>query len=109
MFWAEIWKLPEFYIWKFSFFGGKILKIFEEACFYNVIPILPGIKLQGDWGEIVALEGSKSVFATFEKASTCAKRTFCWEKSSEKWANMQRLKNVVRCIRNANEWKSDVI
>ena len=56
-----------------------------------------GIKLQGDWGEIVALEGSKSpwdaqratktspsVFATFEKASTCAKRTFCWEKSSEK-------------------------
>ena len=57
----------------------------------------PGIKLQGDWGEIVTLEGSKSpweaqratktspsVFATFEKASTCAKRTFCWEKSSEK-------------------------
>ena len=57
----------------------------------------PGIKLQGDWGEIVALEGSKSpweaqratktspsVFATFEKANTSAKRTFRWEKSSEK-------------------------
>ena len=56
-----------------------------------------GIKLQDEWGEIVALEGSKSpweaqratktspsVFATFEKASTCAKRTFCWEKSSDK-------------------------
>ena len=46
----------------------------------------PGIKLQGDWGETVALEGSKppweaqmatktspSIFATFEKASTCVK------------------------------------
>ena len=56
-----------------------------------------GIKLQGDWGEIVALEGSKSpweaqratktspsVFATFEKASTYSKRTSCWRKSSEK-------------------------
>ena len=55
-----------------------------------------GIRLQGDWGEIVALEGSKSpweaqratktshsVFATFEKASTYAKQTFCWEKSSK--------------------------
>ena len=55
-----------------------------------------GIKLHGDWGEIVALEGSKSpweaqratktspsVFAIFEKASTCAKQTFCWEKSSK--------------------------
>ena len=49
-----------------------------------------GVRLQGDWGEIVALEGSKlpwealratktspSIFATFEKANTCAKRTFC--------------------------------
>ena len=55
-----------------------------------------GVKLQGDWGEIVALEVSKlpweaqratktspSIFATFEKASTCAKQTFCWEKSSK--------------------------
>ena len=25
----EIWKLPEFFIWKFTFFGGKILNIFE--------------------------------------------------------------------------------
>ena len=29
VFWAEIWKLTEFFIWKFSFFGGKILNIFE--------------------------------------------------------------------------------
>ena len=29
MFWAEIWKLSEFFIWNFSFFGGKILNIFE--------------------------------------------------------------------------------
>ena len=29
MFWAEIWKLSEFFIWKFSFFGGKIFSIFE--------------------------------------------------------------------------------
>ena len=36
MFWAEIWKLLEFFIWKFSFFGGKILSIFEMACFHNV-------------------------------------------------------------------------
>ena len=49
-----------------------------------------GVRLQGDWGEIVALEGSKSpwealsvtktsplMFATFEKANTCAKRTAC--------------------------------
>ena len=48
-----------------------------------------GVKLPDHWGEIVALgspEGDKtspSVFATFEKASTCAKRTFCWEKSSK--------------------------
>ena len=48
-----------------------------------------GVKLQGEWGEIVALEGSKSpwealratktlpsIFATFEKASTCANKLF---------------------------------
>ena len=29
----KIWKLSEYFIWKFSFFGGKILKIFENACF----------------------------------------------------------------------------
>ena len=28
MFWAELWKLLEFYIWKFSFFAGKIFSIF---------------------------------------------------------------------------------
>ena len=49
-----------------------------------------GVRLQGDWGKIVTPEGSKSpwealratktspsIFATFEKASTCAKQTFC--------------------------------
>ena len=36
MFLAEIWKLPGFFIWKFSFFGGTILNIFEYACFRNV-------------------------------------------------------------------------
>ena len=29
MFWAEIWKISEFFIWKFSIFGGKIFSIFE--------------------------------------------------------------------------------
>ena len=29
MFWAEIWKISEFFIWKFSFFGCKIFSIFE--------------------------------------------------------------------------------
>ena len=28
MFWAEIWKLSKFFIWKLSFFGGKIFSIF---------------------------------------------------------------------------------
>ena len=35
MFWAEIWKISEFFIWKFSFFDGKIFSIFEKACFRN--------------------------------------------------------------------------
>ena len=44
---------------------------------------ITGIRLQGDWGEIVALgspEGEKNFalrFTTFEKASTSAKQTFC--------------------------------
>ena len=29
MFWAETWKISAFFIWKFSFFGGKIFSIFE--------------------------------------------------------------------------------
>ena len=29
MFWAEIWKISEFFIWKLSFYGGKIFSIFE--------------------------------------------------------------------------------
>ena len=28
MFWAGIWKISEFFIWKFSFFGCKIFNIF---------------------------------------------------------------------------------
>ena len=28
MFWAEIWKILEFFIWQFSVFGGKIFNIF---------------------------------------------------------------------------------
>ena len=29
MFWAEIWKISEFFIWKFSVLGGEIFYIFE--------------------------------------------------------------------------------
>ena len=29
VFWAEIWKILEFFIWKFSFFGRKIFSIFK--------------------------------------------------------------------------------
>ena len=29
MFWAEMWKISEFFIWKFSFLGGEIFSIFE--------------------------------------------------------------------------------
>ena len=29
MFWGEIWKISEFFIWKFLFFGGKSFSIFE--------------------------------------------------------------------------------
>ena len=29
MFWAEIWKISEFFIWKFSIFGDEIFNIFE--------------------------------------------------------------------------------
>ena len=39
MFWAEIWKISEFFIWKFSFFSGKIFSIFEWACFRNGLRI----------------------------------------------------------------------
>ena len=33
MFWTEIWKISEFFIWKLSFFGGKIFYIFEYIYF----------------------------------------------------------------------------
>ena len=29
MFWAEIWKISEFFIWKFSVFGGEFFYIFD--------------------------------------------------------------------------------
>ena len=29
MFWAEMWKISEFFIWTFSFFGGEIINSFE--------------------------------------------------------------------------------
>ena len=29
MFWAEIWKITVFFIWKLSVFGGQIFYIFE--------------------------------------------------------------------------------
>ena len=29
MFWAEMWNISEFFIWKFSVFGGDIFYIFE--------------------------------------------------------------------------------
>ena len=29
MFWVEIWKISEFFIWKFALFGCKIFNIFE--------------------------------------------------------------------------------
>ena len=29
MFWAEIWKISEFFIWNFSVFGGEMFYIFE--------------------------------------------------------------------------------
>ena len=29
MFWAEIWKLSQYFIWKFKIFGGWIFYIFE--------------------------------------------------------------------------------
>ena len=29
MFWAEMWKISEFFIWKISVFGGEIFYIFE--------------------------------------------------------------------------------
>ena len=41
MFWANAWKLPEFFIWKFSFFGGKILNIFDQNhCYLMNSPTL---------------------------------------------------------------------
>ena len=36
MFWAEVWKNIRIFVWIFfSFLGGKIFNIFEQACFRN--------------------------------------------------------------------------
>ena len=35
MFWAEIWKISELFIWKFSVSESEIFYIFEQACFRN--------------------------------------------------------------------------
>ena len=77
--------------------NARTFEIFYESCGLTeanfLRPLaklcLTGIRLQGDWGEIVDPEGSKSpletlkatktlpsIFAIFIKASTCAKQTF---------------------------------
>ena len=45
MFLAEIWKISEILIWKFSVFGGEIFYIFEYACFRNGFASWSGIFL----------------------------------------------------------------
>ena len=35
MFWAELCKISQFFIWKFSVFGGDIFYIFESVCYHN--------------------------------------------------------------------------
>ena len=37
IFWAEIWKILEFFIWKLLDFDGEIFNIFEKACFRYVL------------------------------------------------------------------------
>ena len=45
MFWAEIWKISDFFIYKFSVFDGKIFSIFEKACFrYALLGAFPMAK-----------------------------------------------------------------
>ena len=82
-------------------------------------PDISGIKLQGDWGEIVALEGSKSpweaqratktsptVFATLKKLVLVQNELFVGRnpvKNEQTCKGKNLLKNVVRCIRNATE------
>ena len=33
MFWGDIWKISEFFIWQIAIFGGKIYTVFESAYF----------------------------------------------------------------------------
>ena len=39
MFWAEIWKISEFFYLKIFIFGGKIFSIFKQACFRNGVSL----------------------------------------------------------------------
>ena len=39
MFLSRNMKNIRIFIWKFSFFGGKIFNIFEQACFRNVLDL----------------------------------------------------------------------
>ena len=43
MFWAEIWTISDFFVWKFSFFGGKVFSIFE---YINVFVMETNIVIQ---------------------------------------------------------------
>ena len=81
----------------------------------------PGIRLQGDWGEIDALEGSNSpweaqratktspyIFATFEKTKLVLVQNELFVGRNpviieQTCKGKILLKNVVRCIRNATE------
>ena len=36
MFWAEMWKISDFFIWNLSVYENDIFNIFEQACFRNV-------------------------------------------------------------------------
>ena len=39
MFWAEMYKISEFFVWKFSVYGGNVFRIFEQECFRNVVAL----------------------------------------------------------------------
>ena len=47
MFWVEIWKISEFFIWKFSVFGGEIFHMFEYRCVFIMLFFASPPKLKG--------------------------------------------------------------
>ena len=79
----------------------------------------PGIRLQGDWGEIVALEGSKSpweaqwatktwpsILQLLTKLVLVQNELFARRnpvKTEQTCKGKILLKKVIRCIRNATE------